>query len=121
MTKKCRKHVLVPQCVCVCVYVCVFSATILTQNVVLCDEKYLCVTFVRHTLSCCEPQVLQEASDLLMKPEEVDPNCDNSLRSWLSELKRVNPNEYFANAAACTKEHASKDLQAAIADLALAS
>lgn len=50
-------------------------------------------------------KVLKSLGDLLMDSDNVDPSCNFSVRSWLSELKRVNPKEYHENAVKFTHEH----------------
>lgn len=42
--------------------------------------------------------------------EDKDPSCELSLRSWLSELKRVNPKEYANNAQQFTEQEAKESL-----------
>jgi ubiquitin-protein ligase/Mg-chelatase subunit ChlD len=49
--------------------------------------------------------VLDQLAELLFEPDSFDPECSYSVRSWLSELKRVNPTEYLAAASAHTELH----------------
>lgn len=51
----------------------------------------------------------------LMECDQTDPTCCNSLRSWLSELKRVNLQEYNQNAREHTARHANESLPQASA------
>lgn len=51
----------------------------------------------------------------LMDCEQTDPTCSNSLRSWLSELKRVEPQEYNNNAREHTARQAGEPLAQACA------
>jgi len=46
----------------------------------------------------------------LMNADQTDPSCSNSLRSWLSELKRVEPQEYNNNARQHTAQHGNEPL-----------
>jgi ubiquitin-protein ligase len=51
-------------------------------------------------------KVFEEIDGLIMAPEQKDPGCCNSLRSYLSDLKRTQPDVYFANAAQHARQHA---------------
>jgi len=52
-------------------------------------------------------KVLGEVAALVNDPAAVDPTADLSLRSWLSELLRTEPEQYAALAAAETRSSAS--------------
>jgi ubiquitin-conjugating enzyme E2 D/E len=52
-------------------------------------------------------KVLATLGLLLMDADTFDPSCNLSIRSWLSELKRVEPVEYFKNAVQHTRQHAT--------------
>ena len=76
--------------------------------------------------------VLGEIYELIHRPEVFDPDvcfffssfllplpsshlssqCSLSQRSWLSELMRVNPQDYYENARENTRQHANGTLEA---------
>jgi len=50
--------------------------------------------------------VLAQVLSLIEDPATADPTAQLSQRSWLSEKLRVEPTEYYAEAAAHTRLHA---------------
>jgi ubiquitin-conjugating enzyme E2 D/E len=52
--------------------------------------------------------VLREVDELIHDHSLTDPKAELSQRSWLSELLRTNPAEYFAQANAHSRVHAKK-------------
>lgn len=55
--------------------------------------------------------LLDEVTSLIMEPEVFDEGCDLASRAWLSELLRVDPQKYRAEAVQNTKATASKSVQ----------
>lgn len=51
-------------------------------------------------------KVLSLISEIVHHSDKIDPDCNYSLRAWLSELLRVNKQEYLKNAAEATKRNA---------------
>jgi len=51
-------------------------------------------------------KVLSTLGQMLMDSDSFDPDCVYSIRSWLSELKRVNPKDYNREAEKFTLQHA---------------
>ena len=54
-------------------------------------------------------KVLTTLGQLVFDSDTFDPTCELSLRSWLSELKRVEPKEYYNNAVKFTLQHATTE------------
>ena len=52
-------------------------------------------------------KVLKTLTELLWESEQFDPHCALSVRSWLSELKRVEPGEYARKGREHTQAHAN--------------
>lgn len=61
--------------------------------------------------------VLEEVAMLIFDSKTFDPTGDLSSRAWLSELLRVNPQEYNQNTIAQTKQHAMRSVDELVAEM----